>query len=96
MNIKTLFQNILNGFKPQPEIKDEVVLKFLKVLETVQQEGVSCEDMYTQLDEFVEREVGSHDAARIMPYIQEHIDVCPECCDQYTALMDVLEHTKQG
>ncbi len=93
MNIKNFFQNIRNGFKPQLEMQDEVVLKFLQVLENIRSEGLSCEEMYAQLDEFVEREVGSHDAAKIMPLIQEHIDICADCCDQYTALLDVLEHS---
>jgi hypothetical protein len=56
---------------------------------------MSCEEMYAQLDEFVEQEVKFHNAAKIMPLIQEHIDMCPECCDQYEALLDVLENTKE-
>ena len=75
-------------------MQDEVVLKFLRVLENMQHEEMSCEEMYAQLDEFVEQEVKSHDAARIMPLIQEHIDMCPDCCDEYQALLDILENTK--
>lgn len=76
-------------------MQDEVVVKFLKVLENVRAEEMSCSEMYDHLDEFVEREVESKDAEKIMPLIQEHIDMCPECCDEYEALLDVLEHTKE-
>lgn len=95
MDIKNIFQRIRNGFAPKQEMQDEVVLKFLQVLENVRHEEMSCEEMFAQLDEFVEREVKAHDASRIMPLIQEHIDLCPECCDEYEALLDVLENTKE-
>ena len=95
MNIKNFFQRLTGAAKPQEELQDEVVLKFLKVLESARREEMSCSEMYARIDEFVEREVTSQDAEKIMPLIQEHIDMCPECCDEYEALLDVLEHTKE-
>ncbi|MFN8413353.1 MAG: hypothetical protein U0Z26_13270 [Anaerolineales bacterium] len=94
MNIKTLIQTVKNKLNPQPNLEDEVVLRFLQVLENVRHEEMSCAEMYTQLDQFVERELKSHDAAKIMPLIQEHIDMCPECCDEYEALLTLVENTK--
>lgn len=96
MKIKNIIQQIKNNFTPAQELQDDVVLKFLQVLENMRREEMSCEELYAQLDEFVEREVKSHDASRIMPLIQEHIDMCPECCDEYEALLDVLEHTREN
>ncbi len=95
MNIKKIVQQAKDKLNPQENLEDEVVLKFLNVLENLKHEGLTCSEMYEQLDEFVEREVKSHDAAKIMPLIQEHIDICPECCDEYEALLDILENTKE-
>jgi len=95
MKITNLIQRIRNKLNPRQEMQDEVVLKFIRVLENIRHEEMSCEEMYAKLDEFVEQEVKSHDAARIMPLIQEHIDMCPECCDEYQALLDVLENTRE-
>jgi hypothetical protein len=92
MNIKDYIKHIRNTFTPQEKLEDEVVLKFLNVLENLEHEGVTCSELYEQLDEFVDREVKSHDAAKIMPLIQEHLDMCPECCDEYEALLNVLDH----
>lgn len=78
----------------QEELKDEVVVKFLQILETLREEEMSCAEMYAHIDEFVEREVKTHDAQKIMPLIQEHIELCSECCDEYEALLDVVEHTE--
>jgi hypothetical protein len=95
MNSKNPSQPNTSDPTPGEELEDEVVVKFLKVLETLREEEMTCEEMYAHIDEFVEREVKSHDAEKIMPLIQEHIDLCAECCDEYEALLDVLEHTEE-
>jgi len=96
MDIKTIFQNIRNLFKPQKEeeLQDEVIFKFMRILEDVRAEEMSCDEMFDRLDEFVETEVESHDAEKLMPLVREHLDMCSECEEEYEALLDVLEHTK--
>lgn len=79
----------------QPELTDEVVMRFLHVLEKVREEDMSCADMYARLDEFVETEIkGGTDAEKLTPLIHEHLDMCSECCDEYEALLNVVEHTQ--
>jgi hypothetical protein len=95
MNKKSLIQRIQNILKPQEDLQDEVVLKFLNVLEKARAEDMSCSDMFARLDEFVEREVQSKDAEKIAPLIREHLDMCPDCCEEYEALLTVLEHTME-
>lgn len=94
MKTRNIFQHIQNIFKPQVELQDEVVLNFLRVLEKAREEDLSCDDLYVRLDEFVEMQVKSKDAGKIMPLIREHLDTCPDCCEQYEALLTILENTK--
>ncbi len=94
MNIKTLLQRIQNPFTPKHKLEDEVVLKFLNVLEKARRDELSCGEMYTRLDEFVETEVQHKDAGKITPLLREHLEMCPDCCEEYEALLAVLEHTK--
>jgi len=95
MNIKNFFQSIQNTLKPHEKLQDEVVIRFLRILENVRTEELSCGEIYTLLDEFVETEVQSKDAGKIMPLIREHLDTCPDCCEEYEALLTVLENTKE-
>lgn len=96
MNIKNIFQNIQNFFQPkkEKELQDEVIVKFLRILEDVRAEDMSCDEMFNRLDEFVETEVESHDAEKLMPLVREHLDMCSHCEEEYEALLDVLENTK--
>ena len=96
MNIPDIIKRIRHSLGLQKELPQEAVLGIMRVLETVpQDEEISCEDLYTRLDEYVELEVDQKDAAQIMPIIREHLDVCPECCEEYEALLDVLSKSSK-
>lgn len=95
MNIRELIQRVRNRLKPQQELPTEVVLGFLRVLENVRREELSCEEIYSKLDEYVECEIDSKDAAHVMPLIREHLDICHECCEEYEALLDVVDKTEE-
>ena len=66
------------------------------MLESVREQEISCDEIYKKIDEYVEREVNKKDAAQLMPLIREHLDICPECCEEYEALLDVLEKTSDN
>lgn len=95
MNIKNLLHRIRNRSSSQPEMTDEVTLKFLHVLEQFKEEELSCGEFYAVLDEFVETEIRGGSAHKLSPLIREHLDICSECCDEYEALLTVIEHTKE-
>ncbi len=92
MNIRDLIRRIQKSFNHKEELPNEAVLGFLRVLEEAHGEELTCDEIYKKLDEYVEREVDNKDAANLMPLMREHLDVCPECCEEYEALLDVIEH----
>ncbi len=91
MKLRELIQRVRNRLKPHEELPNEAVLGFLRVLEDVRAEELSCEEIYSKLDEYVECEMDCRDAAHVMPLIREHLDICHECCEEYEALLDVVE-----
>lgn len=91
MNIQNLMRRIRNSLRLQKELPTEAVLGFLRVLESVREEEIPCSEIYSKLDEYVERQVDRRDAAQLMPLIREHLDVCAECCEEYEALLTVLK-----
>lgn len=95
MNLRAIIQKIRSSFNHRQEVPNEAVLGFLRVLESVRKEECSCDEIYTKIDEYVEREVDKKDAAQLMPLIREHLDLCQECCEEYDALMHILEKTSE-
>jgi len=96
MNIRAIIQKIKSSFNHrEEEIPNEAVLGFLRVLESVREEEAPCDEVYARIDEYVEREIDKKDAAQLMPLVREHLDMCTECCEEYEALLDVLEKTSR-
>ena len=91
MNLRELIKTIRNKVGRPEELSNDMVLGFLRMLEHVEREDITCDELYMKLDEYVEREVDKKDAAHIMPLMREHLEVCPECCEEYEALLHVVE-----
>ena len=90
MNIPDIIKRIRYSLGLQKQLPKETVIGILRVLETMPDEEINCDELYARLDEYVDREVDQKDAAQIMPIIREHLDICPECCEEYEALLEVL------
>lgn len=93
MNIQELIQRVRNKLSRKDDLSIEAVYGFLRVLEQVREEELSCIEIHQKLDEYVELEIKKEDAAHIMPLIREHLDLCPECWEEYEALLDVVEQS---
>ncbi len=93
MNIKDFLQRFRSRFHREEKLPDEVVREFLRVLEEIRAQDVSCREVFAQLDQYVEKEVRGEDVARLMPLLKEHLDLCSECCEEYEALLNVLGGT---
>jgi hypothetical protein len=79
--------------KQSDELPDAAVQGILRLLESLQAQGLSCNEVFAVLDQYVERELKDHEAARVMPLLREHFDTCPDCCEEYEALLDAVERT---
>ena len=95
MDLRAIIQKIRNSISHHDELPNETVLRFLHVLESVRDEDAPCDEIYAKIDEYVEREVDKKDAAQLMPLVREHLDFCSECCEEYEALLDILEKTSK-
>jgi hypothetical protein len=56
-----------------------------------QETEYSCDDSYRLLDEFAEAVAQGRDAAKLMPLVQQHLDLCPDCREEFEALLRVLQ-----
>lgn len=95
MNIRAIIQKIKSSFNHREELPNDAVVRFLRVLESVREEDAPCDEVYARIDEYVEREIDKKDAAQIMPLVREHLDMCSECCEEYEALLEILEKTSR-
>ena len=93
MNMQSLTHRIRSFFRLQPEkvLPDPVVAKLLRKLEITHEEECDCGEFHHMIDQYAESNIRGEDAARFMPLIRDHLEVCNECCEEYEALLKVLE-----
>jgi hypothetical protein len=57
---------------------------------TTRPDEIGCEECFEELDRFVEMELAGKDAAEAMPLVQDHLDRCRECKEEFEALLAAL------
>lgn len=50
----------------------------------------SCDEVHQVLDQFAEAQQRGEDVARLMPMVQQHLDMCPDCREEFEALLRIL------
>jgi len=58
---------------------------------------LSCDECFDEIDRFAEMELVGKSAAEAMPLVQDHLERCQDCREEYEALMTALkfmEHDK--
>lgn len=75
----------------EKQLSDEAIKGFLRALEDARIQDVPCSQVFSRLDEYVEKELKGEDAAQLMPLLREHLDLCQDCCDEYETLLAAVE-----
>ncbi len=58
-----------------------------------QEKEYSCDDVYELLDEFTEAVAQGKDVTQLMPLVQQHLEMCPDCREEFEALLRVVRAT---
>jgi predicted anti-sigma-YlaC factor YlaD len=59
-----------------------------------QSHELSCDEVYDLLDLFADMIARGEDAATLMPLVQHHLEMCPDCREEYETLLRSLEATR--
>ncbi len=59
----------------------------------VREYEIGCEECYEQVDLFVDLVHSGFDAAQLMPLVQQHLELCDECREEFEVLLEALRAT---
>jgi hypothetical protein len=57
---------------------------------TTRPDEINCDECFEQLDRFVELELAGKNAAQAMPLVQDHLNRCRDCRQEFEALLTAL------
>lgn len=62
---------------------------------TARPDEIGCSECLKRMDRFVEMELEGRDAAKAMPLVEDHLNRCGDCREEFEALLDALRHLQQ-
>lgn len=87
-----MLQKFFGLFSKKPEpVPDPVVKALLASMQTTYDDECDCGEFFDKLDQYADADIKGEDAARLMPLIKHHLELCRECGEEYEALLRVLE-----
>jgi predicted component of type VI protein secretion system len=75
---------------------DEVAAAALRMASVTQDVELSCDEVYDLMDQFAEAAQRGEDVAALMPLVQRHLGMCPDCREEYEALQRMLAAAPAG
>ena len=82
----------------KPEISESqeteinALRKLLRFIGYTQDTEVSCDDVERIIDQFAEFVQRGEDVKEMMPLVKNHVDMCPECREEFEALIQILQN----
>lgn len=98
MPIKHIMKYILRWLKRnnnnEPD-SSKMIENLLNKLIISEEGEISCDDVYKVLAEFTEMQQRGEDVAHLMPLVQKHLDMCPDCKEEHEALIQAINSENQ-
>lgn len=88
--MKKFFRWLLKKDEHELQSPDSIDMLLGKLALTRQHE-IACDDVHAALAEFTEMSRRGEDVAHLMPHVQRHLSLCPDCREEYEALMIALD-----
>jgi hypothetical protein len=61
--------------------------RIVRSIVTAHPDEMGCDDCFEQLDRFVEMTLTGKNAAEAMPLVQDHLNRCRDCREEFEALL---------
>lgn len=90
--MKYIFDWIRKRFKNRYQ-PDAGMVKMLQALAMTEDHEISCDDVFAVLDEFTEAVKRGENVLLLMPLVRQHLDMCPDCREEYETLLRMLQPT---
>lgn len=89
--------NWFNRRKNKQRPPDPAVMeKLLRMVARTQTHEISCDEVYAVLDQFAEAARRGEDLAAFMPLVRQHLDMCPDCREEFEAILQMLGPSEAG
>ena len=69
------------------------VVKLVRGVAETHETEIGCDECFEQLDGFAELGLSGAEASSVMPLVDDHLDRCEDCRNEFEALLTALRST---
>ena len=74
----------------------DIFRMLLREIAETREVEIGCDECFEQVDRFVEMKITGLNTAQAMPLVQEHLEICGECREEFEALLLALRATEEA
>jgi predicted anti-sigma-YlaC factor YlaD len=73
------------------KLSSETIRNMINAVRSTRDVELDCDHCHEELDLFIEMQISGKNAAEAMPLVQEHLNLCPPCREEYEVLLEALK-----
>ena len=73
------------------KLEPATLKRMVRTVLTTRPDEIGCDECFEQLDRFVEMKLADKNAAEAMPLVQDHLERCRDCREEFEALLTALQ-----
>ena len=73
-----------------PQSKREIIRQLVLSIVTAHPDEIDCGECFELLDRFAEMTLSGVKAANVLPLVQDHLERCDDCREEFAALVAAL------
>jgi len=89
--MKKLFKLFTHRKQTVQDPEQASIQVLLRSVAMTDEQELSCDEVYALVDQFAEMIKRGEDGSGLMPMVQKHLNMCPDCREEYEALLKMME-----
>lgn len=73
------------------KITKDFIKKIVRIATQSRSDEIGCDDCFDQLHDFAEMKLQGKSPEEAMPLVQDHLNRCSDCLEEYEALLEALK-----
>jgi hypothetical protein len=92
-----MFRNLLTRLKPprpaphMAPLQPAQLTQMVRMAALTRPDEIGCDECFEHLDRFAELHLAGKNAAEAMPLVQDHLERCGNCREEFELLLAVLQ-----
>jgi hypothetical protein len=87
--LKQIIHRIMSA-QSEPNLDYEMLKQMVLHILSTRSDEIGCDACFEQLDHFVEMTLAGKNASQAMPLVQDHLERCTDCREEFEALLAAL------